>query len=428
MDIINISTSSIPKIIFGNKVYGGEFIPRVKERFYRMPIDNDDFDYKEEQRQGYHRIIKMKLWNKFPFNTFLIILKDNKDYLHVDNIFFLINMKNQNCMTVEYGPIINGKGDIYKKFEYTEKDIIDDNNNVLLFKSHELKDEILNDVVSIMSIFVECNNFFDKKEIVIGGRKNKKKKSLVSYIFNISKFESEYVGVNSYDSIIIKGKYNFFDPDEKIKNIFPLNKAIIKIPFEDFSVLVSFEKSDETNAVLRIYTLKAVDLTSKPKKVFPWGPIRVATINYNSISNTFDIVKIGREITTDVTIDDIEYYIDILFDVFKYMVYNKNINSNSGNTKLNKSAIKERKSENKYRNNTDICSIAYDIDSSKIVQVDESVIDEKHRQVKPCEYAFTVRGHYRHLKDGRLIWVNSYIKNKDKEFKPKNYIDNKKEG
>ena len=36
---------------------------------------------------------------------------------------------------------------------------------------------------------------------------------------------------------------------------------------------------------------------------------------------------------------------------------------------------------------------------------------------KICDYKFQVSGHWRHLKSGKVVWVNSYYKNKDKEFK-----------
>lgn len=40
-----------------------------------------------------------------------------------------------------------------------------------------------------------------------------------------------------------------------------------------------------------------------------------------------------------------------------------------------------------------------------------SITYKKH---KPCEYAFKVRGHYRHLKNGKKIWVREYTKGKGK--------------
>lgn len=37
-----------------------------------------------------------------------------------------------------------------------------------------------------------------------------------------------------------------------------------------------------------------------------------------------------------------------------------------------------------------------------------------HKKHKTCEYAFKVRGHYRHLKNGKKIWVREYTKGKGK--------------
>lgn len=39
-----------------------------------------------------------------------------------------------------------------------------------------------------------------------------------------------------------------------------------------------------------------------------------------------------------------------------------------------------------------------------------------------CEYAYTVSGHWRHYKNGKKVFIKSYVKNKDKEFKQKQYV------
>ena len=57
----------------------------------------------------------------------------------------------------------------------------------------------------------------------------------------------------------------------------------------------------------------------------------------------------------------------------------------------------------------------YDISKIKTKKVDGLI---KHRKGWTYSHAFQVHGHYRHYKDGKVIFVNSYIKGKDKEFKP----------
>ena len=57
----------------------------------------------------------------------------------------------------------------------------------------------------------------------------------------------------------------------------------------------------------------------------------------------------------------------------------------------------------------------YDISKIKTKKVDGLI---KHRKGWTYSHAFQVHGHYRHYKDGKVISVNSYIKGKDKEFKP----------
>lgn len=57
----------------------------------------------------------------------------------------------------------------------------------------------------------------------------------------------------------------------------------------------------------------------------------------------------------------------------------------------------------------------YDISKIKTKKVEGLI---KHRKGWTYSHAFQVHGHYRHYKDGKVIFVNSYIKGKDKEFKP----------
>ena len=57
----------------------------------------------------------------------------------------------------------------------------------------------------------------------------------------------------------------------------------------------------------------------------------------------------------------------------------------------------------------------YDISKIKTKKVDGLI---KHRKGWTYSHAFQVHGHYRHYKDGKVVFVNSYIKGKDKEFKP----------
>ena len=56
----------------------------------------------------------------------------------------------------------------------------------------------------------------------------------------------------------------------------------------------------------------------------------------------------------------------------------------------------------------------YDISKIKTKKVEGLI---KHRKGWTYSHAFQVHGHYRHYKDGKVIFVNSYIKGKNKEFK-----------
>ena len=76
---------------------------------------------------------------------------------------------------------------------------------------------------------------------------------------------------------------------------------------------------------------------------------------------------------------------------------------NTGNLKKKKNAPKKKKE-----------SIIYILSKQK--QTGKPVIKAKGSRAKP-ETSFGVRGHFRHYKNGKVVWINAYVKNK-KEGKP----------
>lgn len=426
MATMNIPTTTIPKFIFDSKAYDICIIDRITEKFYQSPIDNDDFTLSYKARSTYVKIANMKLWKGFDIEKFIIIVKSNSG----DPC--LLVTKRDNSISIDFGHAYNGKVLFSENYVYSENDTFGQDNTLRIFNTDDHRNNCLKWALLVMNLFVYCNDFFDKKEIMIGG---KKKKYSTSYIFNIGKFESKFIGVNSYDSIITD-HYQRFDPSHKIKNIFPFDKVISKISLDTLSydMVISFDKINNSKIILKVYSTNRVNLYKGENS--SWGFCRFCEIEYNPNKNSFETGNFGIDVdSSDFTDDEMQLYaddvleaIDALFDIFKYMVFNtKKVENNK--LYINESSIKVINKErgNIYRNSANMCSIVYEIDGKKVHQVDESLIDDMHKQVKPCEYAFSVRGHYRHLKSGKVVWVNPYIKNKDKEFKPKNY-SNKKEG
>lgn len=101
-------------------------------------------------------------------------------------------------------------------------------------------------------------------------------------------------------------------------------------------------------------------------------------------------------------------------------------------TKTTKYKYKERP-EKKYnpnkrvvyvKENKNVTTPIYNLDNIKIKTVDRLI---NKREGYTYSHSFQVHGHYRHYKDGKVIFVNSYIKGKDKPFKHQNIIINPKE-
>lgn len=66
----------------------------------------------------------------------------------------------------------------------------------------------------------------------------------------------------------------------------------------------------------------------------------------------------------------------------------------------------------------------YDMTKIKEVRVDSLI---KRRKGWTYSHSFQVHGHYRHYKNGKTVFVKSYIKGKDKDFQQQNIIINPKD-
>ena len=98
-------------------------------------------------------------------------------------------------------------------------------------------------------------------------------------------------------------------------------------------------------------------------------------------------------------------------------------------TKYNyKEHTKHSVSENKrivyVKENKTVSTPIFNIDNIRIKNVDRLI---NKRQGYTYSHSFQVHGHYRHYKDGKVVFVNSYIKGKDKPFKHQNIILDPKE-
>lgn len=82
--------------------------------------------------------------------------------------------------------------------------------------------------------------------------------------------------------------------------------------------------------------------------------------------------------------------------------------------KSNEKTIKGDKDIVYVRKHKTISTPIYDFGKVRKIKV-ESLI--KHRKGWTYSHAFQVHGHYRHYKDGKVVFVESYIKGRDKELK-----------
>lgn len=271
-------------------------------------------------------------------------------------------------------------------------------------------------------------------------KKNKKPVRIREYRFDYKLFIEDYIGsrYSKWDRISIGDNYSLYDPNNILVPVFPLQHGVITSGFENLTSI-----PDDKNIISRSITMKmAIAFNVITKSTIS---IKAYALNndgkgeiflncvYNFKSNTFE------RVLDDIPVDTVRYnvlkvidagdndIIHLCIDVLKYMAYHVELVSKkdivTGSIESSSNYIP--KTNDKPRFETSICSHKVYGITKKVIPVTEAEAKEK-RKYTPCQYAVTVKGHFRHYKSGKVIWVEHFIRNKDKEFKPKDYVDKKR--
>lgn len=273
-------------------------------------------------------------------------------------------------------------------------------------------------------------------------KKNKKPIRIREYRFDYKLFIEDYIGsrYSKWDRISIGDSYSLYDPNNILVPVFPLQHGVITSGFENLTSI-----PDDKNIISKIITMKmaiAFNVITKSTisiKAYALnndgkGEIILNCI-YNFKSNTFE--RVLDDFPVDTVRDNVLKIVDagdndiihLCIDVLKYMAYHVELVSKKDivTGSIESSSNYTPKANDKPRFETSICSHKVYGITKKVIPVTEAEAKEK-RKYTPCQYAVTVKGHFRHYKSGKVIWVEHFIRNKDKEFKPKDYVDKKKEG
>ena len=271
-------------------------------------------------------------------------------------------------------------------------------------------------------------------------KKNKKPIRISEYRFDYKLFIEDYIGsrYSKWDRISIGDNYSLYDPNNILVPVFPLQHGVITSGFENLTSI-----PDDKNIISRSITMKmaiAFNVITKSTisiKAYALnndgkGEIILNCI-YNFKSNTFE--RVLDDIPVDTVMDNVLKIVDACYndiihlciDVLKYMAYHVELVSKKDvvTGSIESSSNYTSKVNDKPRFETSICSRKVYGITKKVIPVTEVEAREK-RKYTPCQYAVTVKGHFRHYKSGKVIWVEHFIRNKDKEFKPKDYVDKKK--
>lgn len=302
---------------------------------------------------------------------------------------------------------------------------------------------MINIAIDIARAMTYAPEYVRTKIVTVSSKKkNKKPIRIREYRFDYKLFIEDYIGsrYSKWDRISIGDNYSLYDPNNILVPVFPLQHGVITSGFENLTSI-----QNDKNIISKIITMKmaiAFNVITKSTisiKAYALnndgkGEIILNCI-YNFKSNTFE--RVLDDIPVDTVRDNVLKVVDagdndiihLCIDVLKYMAYHVELVSKKDvvTGSIDASSIYTPKTNDKPRFETSICSHKVYGITKKVIPVTEAEAKEK-RKYTPCQYAVTVKGHFRHYKSGKVIWVEHYIRNKDKEFKPKDYVDKKKEG
>ena len=378
--------------------------------------------------------------DKEYISSFVIIF----DYKHNGGKGGIVvtDVKDANTISVTYGDYDQSSGKLINTISLT-----DANYHTYIRRGkldHSAKELITmhaQSAAAFLNLLKFHPEYFVTKIIhVQGKKKNSKAIKVKEYYLDAKRFAYDYIGedYSKTDRIVVPDDYKMYDQNNYLKPVFPLQSGVVSFSPNN-EIINEGEEDDDDDGPYIKHTASIVAFHAFKNKLFlkMWlandddGKLTLCTdCAYDLKSKKIDnFMPATKDSDPEDVFRSAQFYVDFTIDVLKYMAYHIEIvfkkdviinsieNANNPIPKVN----------DKPRFETSICSHKVYGITKKVIPITEAEAKEK-RKYTPCQYAVTVKGHFRHYKSGKVIWVEHYIRNKDKEFKPKDYVDKKKEG
>ena len=410
-------------------------IIKIGDDYNDTVIVNDRL-YDSNNSSMYDTYSRYNPLDKEYISSFVIIF----GYKHKSGIV-VTNVKDINTISVTYGDYDQNSGKLINTISLTD---IDYHTYIKRTRfDHSVKELITmcaQSAAAFLNLLKFHPEYFISKVIHMQGKKkNSKIIKINEYYLDAKYFAYDYIGedYSKMDRIIVPDDYRMYDQNNYLKSVFPLQSGIVSFG-PDNEIINEGEEEDDDGPYIR-HTASIIAFHVSEDKFFlkMWlanddnGKLTLCTdCAYNLKSKKIDnFMPATKDSDPEDVFGSAQFYVDFTIDVLKYMAYHieivskKDVIINSIENVNNPAP----KANAKPRFETSICSHKVYGITKKVIPVTEAEAKEK-RKYTPCQYAVTVKGHFRHYKSGKVIWVEHYIRNKDKEFKPKDYVDKKKEG
>ena len=323
------------------------------------------------------------------------------------------------------------------KDTYSIKDIYAQDISYLLNKKTVIVDENYTDdyirwtlagIIIQFHVLAMHPEYYDQKVVYVKNTSKKGNKAphrVMEYRLNKRYFINDYIGArySKWDRISIENNYNLYDPNNILTPVFPLQHGVITSGFENLTsrqddrAAISRNISMKLAIAFNVITKSTISIKAYALNIDGKGEI-ISNCIYDFKSGTFERVSDDNFVDTikanvSKVIDEAgdNDIINLCIDVLKYMAYHVELISKkdvvAGTIEGSGNYIP--KTNDKPRFETSICSRKVYGITKKVIPVTEAEVKEK-RKYTPCQYAVTVKGHFRHYKSGKVIWVEHFIR------------------
>lgn len=211
---------------------------------------------------------------------------------------------------------------------------------------------------------------------------------------------------------IHQGDSNYIPPvlEEGLIILKPTNEQLSRKDIISRDLQVYFKQLNEDEVYYEIYR---TDMSSHTFEVLR------ATKNYRTLKSDISIETVNHlGITSENAIRFLDSVTTSHVSLMNYMALYKDVRERvSSRTMTTFPSNKNKKKKKKIKNVRPITTVVYSVHFPT-----ENVTEQEKKEYNRMKEAWKVRGHWRELKSGKMVWIKPYVKGNKDKVEPVTYI------